>query len=86
MLADSHVSLEEARIFLPPLGGVSLSHEQTWHVRWKGAYPRAELPRTVSRSYGAGGWTSEAALMFVLRTLWGWYTLQTGEPCPFDDL
>lgn len=81
----AHTSCEAAKEYLPRIQGCNLVLEELWHARWKCTYPRQEPPRMVSRSFGETcGVSSEDALSFVLRTVWGWHTAQTGEPCPWQ--
>ena len=85
VVGDPHLTIEQARALIPQIAGCTLHLEETWHVRWKAVYPRDVLPKTVSRSFGGvTEFSSEEALNFIVRIVWGWHFECTGEPCPFE--
>eukprot|EP00971_Amphidinium_carterae_P132668 2627429-Amphidinium_carterae.2 len=46
-------ALTEAQVktLLPPVKGVSMTREKTWHHRWRSTYPCRTLPNSTSRTF-----------------------------------
>lgn len=83
MPTQGHWTLDEAREYMPRVAGARLTQDLKRFSRWCAHYPRDEVPRNVTKSWGSqSGMTPQQALVFVLSTVWSWHTESTIEPCP----
>ena len=82
---EPHWSLANAKEFLPPRSGCTLTKDEKRFSRWSSFYPRDCPPRHITKSWGPQtGLNVQASLEFVLSTVWKWHTECTGERCPFE--
>eukprot|EP00971_Amphidinium_carterae_P167340 3315820-Amphidinium_carterae.1 len=71
---------------LPPVKGVSMSREKTWHHRWRSHYPCKTLPNSTSRTFHdpAQEWESQR---HCLELLWAVHLRETEtSECPWAGL
>lgn len=80
------IGLDRASVqHLKPPGCV-LGKDDSRFMCWTGRFPgRGRAPVCVTKAWGPRtGLTERQCLVYVLQTLWGWYSDKTGYPCPWS--